>query len=200
MIDPGWKGLSLVGAYLISGIPFGYLLFKLWTGGDIRQAGSGNIGATNVFRSSGKWPAIVTLLLDIGKGALSVLLARWLTTGDPVWEAAAAFASVLGHCHPIYLRFRGGKGIATGCGAYAVLAPLPMGLSLLVFVAAVLITRMISVGSICAGLALPLFVIWLRPDRAVLASVAASALLVIVRHHANIRRILAGSEHRLERS
>jgi glycerol-3-phosphate acyltransferase PlsY len=193
------KGGALLAAYLISAVPFGYLLFKMRTGSDIRKVGSGNIGATNVFRTGGKAAGVITLLLDIAKGALSVGLARWLT-GERAWEAAAAFTSVLGHCYPIYLRFRGGKGIATGCGAYGILAPLPMGLSLGVFAAAFLITRIVSVGSICAGIALPLLVLWLQPERAMLISVAAAALMVIGRHHTNIRKILQGGEHRMERS
>jgi len=188
---------ALGAAYLISAIPFGYLLLKVGRGGDIRKHGSGNIGATNAFRTGGRAIGIATLALDIGKGALCVALARWLTGSFP-WEAAAAFASVLGHCYPIYLRFKGGKGIATGCGAYGVLAPIPMAGALAIFLAALLITRMVSVGSIAAGLALPLLILWLRPEPALLLSVAASVLLVITRHRANISRIVAGSEHRID--
>ncbi|HZI93717.1 MAG TPA: glycerol-3-phosphate 1-O-acyltransferase PlsY [Patescibacteria group bacterium] len=190
--------LALGLSYLISAIPFGLLVFKLGRGGDIRAQGSGNIGATNVFRAGGKWAGTATLVLDIGKGALSVALVRGITS-DPRWTAAAAFASVLGHCFPIYLRFKGGKGIATGCGAYGVLAPLPMGITLGVFLVAMLITRMVSVGSICAGIALPLLILWLQPERPLLVSVGAAAALVILRHQANVRRILAGGEHRISR-
>lgn len=189
--------LALLAAYLISGIPFGYLLIKMRSGDDIRRSGSGNIGATNVFRTGGKGAGILTLVLDIGKGALSVWIVR-LLTGEPAWEAAGALVAVAGHCYPVYLRFRGGKGIATGCGAYAVLAPLPMGLTLAVFLLTATVSRVVSLGSIAAGLALPFFVIWLRPEAPLLLSVAGAALLVIARHHENIRRLLRGGEHRIE--
>ena len=192
-----WALLALAGAYLISAIPFGYLLLKLGAGRDIRQAGSGNIGATNAFRAGGRAFGIATLLLDIAKGAFCVALTLWLTR-DPAWAAASAFVAVLGHCFPVYLRFKGGKGIATGCGAFGLLAPLPMAITLGVFLCAMLVTRMVSVGSICAGVALPLLIFWLKPDRALMLAVIAAALLVIARHQANIRRILKGGEHRID--
>ena len=188
---------AMLAAYLISAIPFGFLMFKLGGGGDIRRQGSGNIGATNVFRAGGKAVGIATLALDIGKGAFCVALARWVT-GSTDWGAAAAFISVLGHCFPIYLGFKGGKGIATGCGAYGVLAPVPMGITLVVFLSAMLLSRMVSVGSICAGIALPVLVLWMRPDRALLVSVAASAALVMLRHKSNIGRIASGGERRID--
>ena len=184
---------TLLGAYLLAAVPFGYLVVRMFAGRDIRGEGSGNIGATNVFRTSGKLPGAMTLLLDAAKGALAVALTRWVLH-DPRWEAAAAFVAVLGHCYPVYLRFKGGKGIATGCGAYFVLAPLPMALTLGVFIIAVLLTRIISVGSMLAGVALPLLVWWLQPDRGLLVSVAASAALVILRHRQNLRRLLKGTE------
>ena len=196
-----WTGPgALAVAYLIGAFPFGYWLVRLSTGSDIRSAGSGNIGATNAMRVGGKGVGLLTLALDAAKGLASVAVARWITDGEPAWCAAAAFCSVLGHCYPIYLRFRGGKGIATGCGAYGLLAPIPMALTLGVFVAALLLSRMVSVGSISAGIAMPLLVWWLMPDPALLASVIAAALLVITRHRPNILRILHGEEHRLERS
>lgn len=189
--------LVVLAAYLLGAIPTGYLLFKWGSRGDIRRVGSGNIGATNVFRSSGRWMGIATLAMDIGKGALAVAVVL-AGTGDPAWAAAAAFAAVLGHCYPVFLRFRGGKGIATGCGAYAVLAPVPMGITLVVFVAAMLTTRMVSVGSIAAGLALPALILWLQPDRFLLGSVGGAVLLAIVRHRTNIERIVRGGEHRID--
>lgn len=197
-VSPGLTvAFALLAAYLVSAVPFGYLLFKLLKGGDIRTQGSGNIGATNVFRAGGKTVGVVTLALDIAKGAVSVALARSLGCG-PGWEPAAAFAAVLGHCFPVYLRFKGGKGIATGCGAYGVLAPVPMAITLGVFLAALLITRTVSVGSICAGIVLPFLILWLKPESSLLISVGAAALLVIVRHQANIRRLLAGREGRFD--
>lgn len=188
---------ALVSAYLISAIPFGYLLIRLRTGSDIRSAGSGNIGATNVLRVGGRGAGLLTLALDMSKGLASVALARAITGGDRYYCAGAAFLAVLGHCYPIYLKFRGGKGIATGCGAYAMLAPLSMTLTLGVFVLALLLTRMVSVGSICAGLALPVLVWWLNPEAALLISVIGAALLVLSRHSPNIIRIIRGSEHRV---
>ena len=189
---------ALVAAYLISAIPFGYLLVRLRTGSDIRSAGSGNIGATNAIRVGGRGLGLLTLALDMAKGVISVALAWWMTEGNPIACAAAAFCSVLGHCYPIYLKFRGGKGIATGCGAYGLLAPIPMVVTLAVFCLAVLLTRIVSVGSIAAGIALPLLVWWLNPDAALLISVIMAALLVISRHRTNIERLLQGVEHRVD--
>ncbi len=188
--------VSLVAAYLLGSIPTGYLLFRWRGGGDIRREGSGNIGATNVMRTGGKVIGILTFALDAAKGAVAVMAARAVAGAS--WDAAAAFASVLGHCFPVFLRFKGGKGIATGCGAYAVLAPLPMAVALAVFTAAAFLTRIVSVGSILAGLTLPMMILWLKPEPALLASVAAAVLLAIGRHHANIRRLLAGREHRID--
>jgi len=190
---------SLLFAYLLGSVPVGYILFKLFAGGDIRDKGSGNIGATNAFRAGGRGIGVATLLLDVAKGIAAVATARMLT-GDPAWEAAAAFAAVLGHCYPITLRFRGGKGIATGCGAFGFLAPLPMGGALALFAATALLTRMVSLGSILAGLALPLLILTLQPSRPLMTSAVAAAALVIARHHQNIRRILAGRENRIHGS
>lgn len=190
----------LLAVYLIGAVPFGYLLFRLRGGGDIRREGSGNIGATNVLRSGGKVAGAATLALDAGKGAASVWLAETVMGGDMRWSAAAAFTAVVGHCFPIYLGFRGGKGIATGCGAYGLLAPAPMLLTLALFAAVTWATRIVSLGSIAAGLGLPIFVLWLRPELPLVMSAAASGGLVIVRHHANIRRLLAGEERRIDGS
>jgi acyl phosphate:glycerol-3-phosphate acyltransferase len=194
-----WGLVALGAAYLIGAVPTGYILFRLAAGGDLREHGSGNVGATNAFRAAGKMVGSITLAIDMGKGALAVALARTVE-GDVAWAAGAAFAAVLGHCYPIYLRFKGGKGVATGCGALAVLAPVPVGIAFAIFLAGMLLTRMVSVGSICAGLSLPLLLYWSRPDRAVMISACAAVLLVVAKHHANIRRILAGGEHRIHGS
>ncbi len=190
---------SVLIAYLLGSIPFGYLLFRTLAGGDIRQKGSGNIGATNAFRAGGRAIGVATLLLDVLKGLAAVALSRWMT-GDPVWQAAAAFAAVAGHCYPFTLRFRGGKGIATGGGAYGLAAPLPMLVAVGLFAVTTALTRMVSLGSIVAGLSLPVLVMLLQPDRALVVSSAAAAVLVVTRHHANIRRILAGEENRIRGS
>jgi len=186
----------LLACYLVSAVPFGYLLYKHTLGGDIRRQGSGNIGATNVLRSGGRAAGTATLLLDACKGALAVWLARWLI-GEPRWVAAAAFVAVVAHCFPVYLGFKGGKGIATGCGAYGLLAPVPMALTLAVFLAVVLLSRMASVGSMCAALALVPLIWWWQPEAALMISAAAAVLLSLVRHRENIRRIFGGGEHRI---
>ncbi|MGH9867549.1 MAG: glycerol-3-phosphate 1-O-acyltransferase PlsY [Candidatus Polarisedimenticolia bacterium] len=188
--------LTLLAAYLLGSIPTGFLLFRWMSGEDIRRRGSGNIGATNVMRSGGRMAGILTLLVDAAKGALAVLLARAVAPGGG-WAAAAAFLAVMGHCYPVFLRFRGGKGIATGCGAYAVLAPIPMLAALGVFVAVSALSRMVSLGSIAAGLALPAAIAWWSGEPALLISATAAVLLAVSRHHENIRRILAGREHRI---
>ncbi|HET6373707.1 MAG TPA: glycerol-3-phosphate 1-O-acyltransferase PlsY [Candidatus Polarisedimenticolia bacterium] len=189
---------TLVGAYLLGAVPWGVVLFRMAGRGDLRATGSGNIGATNALRSGGSALGIATLALDVGKGAAAVALTRALLH-DPFWESLAAFGAVLGHCFPIFLGFRGGKGIATGCGAYGVLAPIPMALSMGVFAAAAGVTRMVSVGSLCAGAALPLFAWWLTPQTAIIVSAAAAAALTFARHRANIARILSGTERTLGR-
>jgi len=188
--------LTVLAAYLLGSVPTGFLLYRWMSGEDIRRQGSGNIGATNVMRSGGKMAGILTLLMDALKGALAVFLAR-AVTADEGWAAAAAFFAVMGHCFPVFLRFRGGKGIATGCGAYAVLAPMPMLAALGVFVAVFALSRMVSLGSIAAGLALPAGIVWWRGEPALLISATAAVLLALSRHHENIRRILAGREHRI---
>lgn len=192
----GRGSLMLLAVYLIASVPFGYLLFRLSRGGDIRREGSGNIGATNVLRAGGRTAGVATLALDAAKGAAAVWLAGALMGSDPRWSGAAAFTAVAGHCFPIYLRFRGGKGIATGCGAYGLLAPAAMALDLALFATVTSTTRIVSLGSIAAAVGLPLFILWLRPEPPLVVSAAASAALVIARHHANIRRLVAGKEHR----
>lgn len=186
-------------SYLVGAIPFGLLAVRFAGGGDIRSGGSGNVGATNAFRTGGKGAGIATLMLDIGKGTAAVLLARVLM--DPLprgWEAAAALAAVTGHCFPVFLRFKGGKGIATGCGAYGIVAPFPVAGALIAFLALLLTTRMVSVGSIGAGVVLLALIAWHQPDAALLTSAGAAVLLVIIRHRSNIGRIIAGKESRID--
>lgn len=194
MSGGGWA--AIVSAYLLGSIPFGLIIHKLMGRGDIRAHGSGNIGATNVLRTGGRAAGIATLVLDAGKGAAATLLARALS-GEPSVEAAAAFVSVLGHCHPIWLGFRGGKGVATACGAYYPLAPVPMTLSLALFGALSLTTRIVSLGSLAAGVALPLLILWWNPARALLLSVLAALALVVLRHRENISRLIEGRERRI---
>jgi glycerol-3-phosphate acyltransferase PlsY len=188
--------LVLVVAYLAGGIPFGYLLVKLKTGEDVRSKGSGNIGATNVLRTTGRAIAVVTLLLDIAKGFFAVWLAARLTGDSPEWMSAAALAVMAGHAFPIFLKFHGGKAVASFIGAFLYLTPIPLIASLVLFVIVVAATRHISLGSIVAAGSLPLAV-WLiehPPGVVFMASIVAGAF-IIYRHKENIRRIRAGTEH-----
>ena len=187
---------SVLAAYLIGGIPFGLLLYRAVSGGDIRGVGSGNIGATNVARALGWRIGVITLLFDAGKGAAAVLIGR-AVTGDPGWASAAGLGAVAGHCFPLFLSFRGGKGVATGCGAFAVLHPAAMGVALVIFAAAVALTRMVSAGSILGALAFPAATTLMGSPAALSLCSAAASALVVARHGGNIRRIAAGRERRI---
>ena len=140
------SGLALVIAYLLGAVPFGFLLVKLKTGRDVRTVGSGNIGATNVLRATGRGPAIAVLLLDIAKGWLAVWLAGALTGRDALWMAAAALAVMAGHAFPVFLKFRGGKAVASCVGAFLCLTPAALAVALVVFVLVVARSRYISLG------------------------------------------------------
>ena len=168
--------LVLLVAYLVGGIPFGYLLVKLKTGEDVRSKGSGNIGATNVLRTTGRAIAVITLLLDIAKGFFAVWFAAWLTGDSPEWMSAAALAVMAGHAYPVFLKFQGGKAVASFIGAFLYLTPIPLAAALLLFVIVVAATRHISMGSIVAAGSLP-FAVWIiehPPAAVVMASIAAA--------------------------
>ncbi len=184
--------LIIPSAYLLGAIPFGYILARIAAGTDIRKVGSGNIGATNVFRKS-RWAGIITLGLDAGKGYLAVAAAGWLGFG-PEWQGAAAVTAILGHIFTVFLRFKGGKGVATGCGAFLALSPSAVGSTLLVFLATVIFTRYISLASIVATAAFPVLCYLHREPLAVLIGAALGALVIVVRHHQNIRRLISGTE------
>ena len=193
------RGLVIVvAAYLLGAVPFGFLIYKLKGGEDIRRVGSGNIGATNVVRAAGWGAGLVTLALDMAKGYLAVWAAGRLANSDPLWPAAAALAVMLGHAFSVFLRFHGGKAVATAVGAYLALAPVPLAASAGVFVATVAVTRYVSLGSILGASCFPLF-LWLLGGgpTPVLAAAVLSALLIVWRHQQNIRRLLAGAESRL---
>lgn len=187
--------LAVLAAYLIGGIPFGLLVVRLMTGRDVRAAGSGNIGATNVLRTTGRAAGVITLVLDAAKGWFAVWLAAYLTGNSVVWMSAAAFAVLAGHAFPAWLRFKGGKAVASFVGAYLFLTPLPIVAVLLLFVFLVGWTRYLSLGSVIAAGLFPL-ACWmiLHPDWPVLLSAAAAACLIIWRHADNIRRIRDGNE------
>ena len=186
----------LVIAYLLGAIPFGYLLVKWKTGADVRAAGSGNIGATNVMRTTGRAAGVVTLLLDIAKGYAAVWMAGRLTGQDVLWMSLAALAVMAGHAYPVFLGFKGGKAVASFVGAFLCLTPWAMAIEIVVFVVVVIWTRHISMGSIIWAATLPLAV-WLvmqAPWPAVAASVVAGAF-VIYRHSSNIHRLRLGTEN-----
>ncbi len=206
--DSNWILLAgiAVGAYLMGSIPFGYILVRLTTGVDVRATGSGNIGATNVARSGGKGLGILTLVLDTFKGWLPVWLVLHLP-GMPVADdrqlhvlaAAVALLAVLGHMFTIWLRFKGGKGVATGLGVFLALAPLAVLISVAFFAIIFAVTRYVSLGSIVAAATFPI-ILWLREGALFgpwgMALATAVAVLVIVRHHENIGRLLGGTESR----
>ena len=186
-------------AYLLGSIPFGLLLTKLFGGGDVRKAGSGNIGATNVARVAGPLPGILTLLLDAAKGAAAVWLAARFSNESVTWMIIAALAALIGHCFPVWLKFRGGKGVATAAGVFLMLSPLALLGSVIVFVLVVAFWRYVSLASISAAAAMPLLVylLWAprhAPPLAVTFGALAAAVLIIYKHDANIQRLVDGEE------
>jgi len=187
---------SILLAYLLGAIPFGYLLVKWRTGRDVRTMGSGNIGATNVLRTTGRAAGVITLLLDIGKGYVAVWLAGRLSGNSATVMSAAALAAMLGHAYPVFLRFRGGKAVATFLGAFLRLAPPAILAALIVFIIVVWRTRYISMGSIVSSGTFPLAV-WLivHPPWVVVAAAAAGGAFIIWRHKENIQRLRAGTEN-----
>ena len=187
--------LVVLVAYLLGSIPFGLIIVRLMTGQDVRKSGSGNIGATNVLRTTGRLAGVVTLLLDGLKGALAVHIADHFTHGAILWMSAAALAALLGHAFSIFLRFKGGKAVATFIGAFAYLTPWPLLAVVVIFILVLAYTRYLSLGSIIAAGLHP-FACWmiLHPDWPVLVAAVASAVLIIVRHKDNIERIRAGNE------
>jgi len=179
-------------AYLIGSIPSGYLLIKTSEGKDIRTFGSGNIGATNVFRKS-RLAGVFTLLLDAGKGYLAVVLARWLGGTEP-WLAVAAVAAIVGHVFTVWLRFKGGKGVATGCGAFLALSPLAVLTTLVLFLVVLMTSRYISASSIAATAFFPLWAYLYGVSAPVIGWASLGALIIIAKHNKNIRRLLSGTE------
>jgi acyl phosphate:glycerol-3-phosphate acyltransferase len=187
--------LAVTVGYFVGSIPFAFLLSR-HRGIDLRQTGSGNVGASNVLRTTGVRAAMLAMVLDGMKGTIAVLLAQLLSAGA-VAAVIAAFASVIGHVYPIWLRFRGGKGVATAAGAFAVLAPEALGIAACVFVVAVLATRFISVGSVAGALTLALVATFSDAPAVVAIGATASALIIIYRHRENLARLVAGTERRI---
>jgi len=186
----------LVLGYLLGSIPFALLTVRRWGALDLRAVGSGNLGAANVMRVSGIKAGVLVATLDMIKGAVSVIVAERLSA-DPTAPAAAGLAAVIGHVYPVWLRFRGGKGVATACGVFAMLTPLALPPALAVFVAAVWVTKYISLGSVLASVALPpLAYAAGAPPPAIVAALGASAIIVF-RHRSNVARLRAGTERRI---
>ena len=190
--------ISIPLAYLLGSIPFGYLLVKIFRKQDIRATGSGNIGATNVARSGAKGLGIATLLLDLGKAFAAVKIAQYLAPDNYDLAVAAAVAAILGHIFPVWLGFRGGKGVASALGVFLALT-WPSALAILgVFLVVFLITRYVSLASIIAAATFPLFAFYFVPFRTpiVIIGFLFIPLLIIVKHYQNIRRLLSGTESR----
>ncbi|HSD28707.1 MAG TPA: glycerol-3-phosphate 1-O-acyltransferase PlsY, partial [Vicinamibacteria bacterium] len=177
-------------AYLIGSIPFSFLVARAFGVHDVRQVGSGNVGATNVLRSAGKAAGALALVLDVGKGAAASALAGRLAPGEAALPAAAAVAAVVGHMFPVWLRFQGGKGVATGLGAFAPLAPTAALVATAAFALVAAATRFVSLGSLSGAVVLAGVALGLRGPDAVAAAAALSAALVVFRHRSNLRRIL----------
>ena len=187
--------LTVLLGYLAGSVPFAFLLAR-GAGVDVRVAGSGNVGATNVLRTAGTRRAIAVTILDVAKGALAVALAYFSNAGTATTAATGA-AAVVGHIYPVWLRFHGGKGVAVAAGVFAVLTPLATGLACVLFALTVTATRYVSLGSLAATLALPPAAWMTGASTGVVVTAAATAVLIVFRHRANIRRLRAGTERRM---
>jgi acyl phosphate:glycerol-3-phosphate acyltransferase len=188
-------------AYLLGSIPFGLLLSKLFGSGDVRKAGSGNIGATNVARVAGPLAGILTLALDTAKGAAAVWLAVRFANQSAAWMTVAGLAAQIGHCFPVWLRFRGGKGVATAAGVFLMLCPPALLGAVILFILVVVFWRYVSLASISAAAAMPLLVYFLwaphhAPPLVVTFGALAAAILIVYKHDSNIQRLVEGREPR----
>lgn len=189
------RAAVILAGYLIGSIPFALIVARR-RGTDLRQVGSGNLGAANVMRTSGVTAGVLVAALDMAKGAASVWLAARVSDGAEL-PAAAGLAAIIGHIYPIWLRFRGGKGVATACGVFSVLTPLAVPPALAIFAATVWLTKYISLGSVLASIALPPIAYALgSPAPAVLAA-AAAAVIIVFRHRSNVLRLRMGTERRV---
>jgi len=195
----------LVGAYCLGSVSFSLVVVWVLRRVDVRTLGSGNPGATNVLRTAGRWPALLVLLLDVAKGIVPVQAARRLGA-PPELVAGSALAAILGHVFPLFFGFRGGKGVATGFGAFVALFPLAGGAALALWIVVVAATRYVSIASMVAAVAVPAlawglgrFGVEPPPSPAVLAIAVAGAATILARHRSNLRRLAAGSERRLGR-
>ena len=193
-------------AYLLGSIPFGYLLvrYAFTSGEDVRNVGSGGIGATNVTRRAGKIAGVLTYFLDVAKGVASVMLMRSLADDDYLWIGLAAVTAIAGHIFPVFLGFRGGKGVATGVGVYIALAPYSVLTTLVLWALVVYFTRYVSLGSIIATAAVPLWTLLyyglVQPSphlKALIVIALAGCALIVAKHYENISRLIRGAENRI---
>ncbi len=203
-----------ISAYLIGSIPFSFLVVRTLAGSDIRELGSRNVGATNVARNVGKLPGAIALILDVAKGYAAVAVAKWIVSrpdwplqpgadASPLhsrafWIALAGLIAVLAHMFPVWLRFHGGKGVATATGAFLAIDPIAVAAGILVFLIVILLTRFVSLASMVSAASIPIFLRFLTPVPfwTLVVSIVI-AMLVIVKHHANIARLTQGSERRV---
>jgi len=186
---------AIAAAYFIGSIPFALLLARRWGATDLHRIGSGNIGAANLMRATGITPGILAAVLDIAKGAAGVLVAERLAPA-PSTAAAAALAAISGHIYPVWLRFRGGKGVATACGVFSVLAPAAVPPALAIFIAGVWATKYVSLGSVLASVALPPLVYATGSPAAIVFAASGAAALIVFRHRSNLARLRSGRERR----
>ena len=188
--------IAIGAAYLIGSIPFALILARRYGAADLRLVGSGNLGAANVMRASGAAAGVIVALLDMAKGAASVWIAARIEPG-PVVPAAAGLAAIVGHVYPVWLQFRGGKGVATACGVFSMLTPLALPPALAIFTVAVWLTKYISLGSVLASVALPPLAYALGSSAPVVIAACAAAAIIVFRHRANVGRLRTGTERRL---
>jgi acyl phosphate:glycerol-3-phosphate acyltransferase len=187
--------LAITIGYLVGSVPFAFLLSRR-RGIDLRLVGSGNIGASNVLRTSGVAAAVAAMCLDAVKGAIAVLVAQRVTA-QPFTPVAAGLASIVGHLYPVWLRFRGGKGVATAAGVFGVLTPVALGGASIVFVLAVWVTRYISVGSVAAAVTLAIIAAAGDAPAVIVTGAILAAAIILHRHRGNLARVIAGTERRV---
>jgi glycerol-3-phosphate acyltransferase PlsY len=197
--------LLLIAAYILGSIPFGMILARLFGSADVRKSGSGNIGATNVARVAGPFAGILTLVFDTGKGAAAVLLAARIAHESAAWMMLAGLAALVGHCFPVWLKFKGGKGVAAALGVFLALCPVAALAALLLFMIVVVIWRYVSLGSITAAVAIPLLMYFLwaprhAPPLIITFGSLAAAVLVVYKHDGNIQRLVEGKEPKISLS
>lgn len=193
---PAVFGLLLTVAYLLGAIPFSVLITKL-KGIDLRTVGSGNFGATNVYRALGLKYALFVFLLDALKGALPVWYAMTLFP-SPIIHILIGFTAIIGHTFSLFLGFKGGKGVATAAGVFSVLSPIPFGVTFLVVIALIFMTRMVSVGTLAGCIILPLLLIQFKEPKLLVVSVSVVAFFILLKHRGNIQRIIQGTENKLK--